>query len=342
MKTPKRFNADYETELFHGVTAPPVINQSLEFLYLYLEDAPLYSTKKYSDEFLKHVEEISGHKPEIVSKGNFENWWGPLTNLSLEQRVNSKEMSAQFIPDAFIASSASQLKISADKKYLAKPLSEMSGRGFCVFDNSNKTQLDELFRKSGKLLIEPFLDRRFDFSHYILPERDIVYENIVDSRFQYKGTTFRNLHEPTIESLSFYEKVSKEEWTRFKQTLEQIKGFYAFINYSVDSFVYSEDGILKVRAITEVNVRKTMGYIAWKLSEKYAKTSGWSQFLLARQKAKNSFSEMKKKADSLGVLYLSPGDTRFEIFFVFAESEEKGKLKVQELKRLLPDTEFPV
>lgn len=346
MKTPKRFNADYETELFHEITAPPVINQSLEFLYLYLEDAPLYSTKKYPDEFLKHVEEISGHRPEIVNNGKFENWWGPLNDLDHERRINSKELSSRFIPEAILARNPGELEILPGRKYLAKPLSEMSGRGFCVFDDGNKSELNELFKKSGTLLIEPFLDRKYDFSHYILPGRDLAYENIVDSRFQYKGTTFRDLSNPFIESLSFYHDVLKEEWNQFSKVVDQIKTFYARENvngmYSIDSFVYLEDGILKVRAITEVNVRKTMGYVAWKLSEKYAKASGWSQFLLAKSKAKKSFRTIKEKAESVGALYLSPGDTRFEIFFVFDEDEEKGRNKVQKLKRLLPDTEFPV
>lgn len=342
MKTPQRFNADYETELFQGKGAPPVINQSLEFLYLYLEDSPLFSTKKYSPEFLQHVENVSGNKPEIVSKGAFENWWGPLRDISIEQKINSKELSSRFFPDAMLASGLSDLKLSPEKKYLAKPLSEMSGRGFCVFNDHDKNVLEELFRKSGKLLVEPFLDRKFDFSHYILPEREICYENIVDSRFQYKGTTFNDLKNPTIESLSFYSSISPEEWKRFRMSMDKIKAFYALEMYSIDSFVYASEGELLIRDITEVNVRKTMGYIAWKLSQKYAQGAGWSQFLLARQKAKTPFREIKEKAESIDVLYLSPGDTRFEIFFVSADSKELGNLKVQKLKQLLADTEFPV
>lgn len=346
MKTPQKFNADYESVLFHGKEAPPVINQSLEFLYLYLEDAPLHSSKQYSNEFLEHVESISGVKPRIFSQGLYENWWGPLKDISHERRVNSKEMSARFIEDSQIIYSIDELNLDRFKQYLAKPLSEMSGRGFSTFDHEHLKGVEELLKKKSPVIVEPLLNRKFDFSHYILPDKDICYENIVDSHFQYKGTTFRNLKNPSAKSLSFYDKITDKEWSGFFKIFSTIKDTYVEANvkdmYSIDSFVYLERDTLKIRAMTEVNVRKTMGYIAWKLSEKFAKNAQWSQFLLAKNKGKLSFKSMKEKAQSLGCLYLSPGDTRFEIFFLMAKSEEEGKLKSEELKRLLPDTEFPI
>jgi len=85
-----RVNADYEVELFHNKIASPAINQSIEFMLFFLKDNPLYSQKIYSTDYLNYVEKITGHVPQIVNKGSYDNFWGALKNKDLEKWWNSK------------------------------------------------------------------------------------------------------------------------------------------------------------------------------------------------------------------------------------------------------------
>jgi hypothetical protein len=56
---PIKVNADYEITLFENKSPPKVINHSLEFLALYLENRPLVTDKFYSKNFIEHVTQIT-------------------------------------------------------------------------------------------------------------------------------------------------------------------------------------------------------------------------------------------------------------------------------------------
>ena len=87
-----------------------------------------------------------------------------------------------------------------------------------------------------------------------------------------------------------------------------------------------------------------MGLVAWLLSTKYANDNQSSMLVLGHSlKASASFEFIEERIKNLqGCLHLSPGDTRFEIFFIAASDLEKVKEKFQELKKLLPDGQFSV
>jgi hypothetical protein len=346
---PIKVNADYEITLFENKSPPKVINQSLEFLALYLENKPLVTDKHYTQKFLDHVTRISGSVPSFSAQKDFENWWGSLKNIPLEKKLNSKEFTAPFTPGVQIISDLSDLQLVQGQTYLAKNPFGMSGQNFLKFSKNQETELLPLLKKSKRLLIEPYLNRKKDFSHYVFSDGTyIAYENLVDDHFQYKGTIFRNLHAPISESLSFYHEIEKCEWDRFEKEFhsirETMKREGATGGYSVDSFTYLEEGKLKIRTCSEINYRKTMGLVAWLLSKKYANDNQSSMLVLGHSlKAYASFEFIEERIKNLqGCLHLSPGDSRFEIFFIAASDLEKVKEKFQELKKLLPDGQFSV
>ncbi len=346
---PIKVNADYEITLFENKSAPKLINQSLEFLALYLENRPLVTDKHYTQNFLDHVTRISGSVPSFSAEKDFENWWGSLKNIPLEKKLNSKEFSARFTPGVQIISHVSDLQLGEGQTYLAKNPYGMSGQNFLKFIKNQETELLPLLKKSKRLLVEPFLDRKKDFSHYVFSDGTfIAYENLVDHHFQYKGTIFRNLHAPSLESLSFYHEIDKSEWdqfeTEFNSIREAMKREGATGGYSVDSFTFFEEGKLKIRTCSEINYRKTMGLVAWLLSKKYANNGDSTMLLLGQSlKVSGSFELIEEKIKKIeGCLQLSPGDTRFEIFFIAASDFQKAKSKFQELKNLLPDGQFSV
>ena len=345
---PIKVNADYEIALFERRASPEIINHSLEFLALYLEELPLCSSKEYKQEFLEHVESLTGRKPEIVKSKEWINWWGNLSNISLEQKLNSKEFTAGLTHDSHIITALEELKIEDEKKYLAKNPFGMSGQNLIVFKKGEESKLESLLQKTKKLVIEPYLERVADFAHYVLPDGGMIgYENIVDQNFQYKGTIFNDLSYPSTDKLSFFGDISAEEWDKFHLELNLIvkevmksgvKG-----GYSIDSFTYKTKDGIKIRTACEINYRKTMGLMAWLLSKKYSQKK-WSLFILGKSlKKENAFSYVQNLVRNVpGCLHLSPGDTRFEMFLLSADTREEGLRLMKTLKELLPDCQFSI
>ncbi len=347
-----KVNADYESVLFKNKPLPQ-INEALEFLAFFLDERPVLTAKNYSTDFLDHIEAITGRRPKAVREGNFENWWGPLTKPELEKKLNSKEMSAEFNNDSLIISTINELPPLYGKTFLAKNPYGMSGQNFSMVEEGRLENL-EVMLKTGKVVIEPFFDRAHDFSHYVYPNGlSICYENIVDRRFQYRGTVFRDYTQPTLNSLSFYSDVEASQWKIFSESLKNIISHYTTpelsTGFSVDSFIYKEDGELKVRALSEVNYRRTMGQVAFELSVKFGGVRRFSAFLLSKSNGM-TFAQMKEKISGIGwrhdlsrgVIILSPGDVRYDMFFLSALNIEEGKVLLKELKSLLPDSEFAV
>lgn len=339
---PIRVNADYEISLFEGKEAPQIINHSLEFLALFLEERPLASTRKYSDEYLSYIEKVTGRKPSVVSTNDAENWWGSLKEKALESKLNSKVFSAALSEECQVIDSPDQMNLEDGKKYLGKNPFGMSGQNIIVFDKNHLSEIELALKKTGKIIVEPFYDRYKDFSHYVFPDgKSICYENIVDNRFQYKGTIFRDLTSPSLESLKFYNEVDAEEWKKFQASFIRISQAMisegATSGYSIDSFCYKENNKIHVRALCEINYRKTMGLMAWMLAQKFASDKKWAMLILGK-----SLKSGKRITEISECLHLSPGDTRFEMFFLFADSEEEGLLTFNRLKTLLPDCQFTI
>ncbi|WPU65964.1 hypothetical protein [Peredibacter starrii] len=339
-----KFNADYESVLFSNRPAP-VINQALEFLAFFVDERPLITSKKYTEEYLGYVEAITGRKPVLKKEGQAENFWGKLVNLPLEKKLNSKIESSKFIIDqkwcdhTYIIHSLEELNGLDDRLYLAKNPFGMSGQNFVTFNKCAVDKVEPLL-KYGAVIVEPFFDRKYDFSHYVFPDgKKICYQNLVDGKFQYRGTLFNNYQNASIENLGFYSEISKTEWDKFQEQLESIISFYraegAVDGFSIDSFVYLERGELKIRAMSEINYRRTMGLVCYLLAEKFA-TTPWCAFLLAKA------TQHKVIPVDKTMIQLSPGDSRYEMYFLSASDRENGKKRFVELKELLPDCQFPV
>ncbi len=344
-----KVNADYEMVLFDNKKASKVINQSIEFLALYLEDSPLFSEKVYSKEFLTHVRKITGREPTIINRGDWENWWGELKDLPLEQTLNSKEFIIPFSSESQLITSIQEIAVSPDRNYLAKSPYGMSGQNFLSFSSKDQDKLGPFLARSRKLVVEPLYRRVKDFSHYVFSNgAQISYQNLVDKNFQYKGTIFHDLTCPDLQHLSFYEDINVEEWKIFEQELKKIVMAIRKAGggscFSIDSFTYLEEGRLKIRAACEVNYRKTMGLMAFLLSQKFFKELPWTLFILGKPLGRSdSFTYVQEKLRPLsGCLHLSPGDTRFEVFLIGAKSHEEGLQKFNQLQGLLPECQFSV
>src|SRR5690606_16109562 len=176
----------------------------------------------------------------------------------------------------------------------------------------------------GALILEPLLARKFDFSHYVYPDGKIIsYQNLVDRHFQYRGSLFASLQNPTIEKLPFYFQIQQSQWQQFDKALARIrKQWPADHGYSVDSFIYEEAGELYIRYLSEVNYRRTMGATAFELAEKYG-AGDWALFVMGKKSPSLNFSEMVYLLSPLRpkVLLLSPDDVRYQMILITADNE---------------------
>lgn len=347
-----RVNAAYEAELY-GLQASSHVSEAIEFLALFLSSRPLYTQKKYSAAYLDHIQEKTGHRPILLNVGDYENWWGSLKNISVEQKLNSKVTCAEFLlanefgEGISIVTTSSEIEKLKNRPTILKAASGMSGMGNKVL----KDGLEAWIQKSlevGPIVAEPLWNRKFDFSTYVFSQsHQITYQNLVDSSFQYKGSIFTDVSNLSIENLSFYPSVSSSDWERAIFIRSKVSDYYLSLssegNFCLDSFIYESDGQLRVRPVCEVNSRRTMGLTAYQLSKKFSKENSWSMFVLGKSlKTEGGFATLQKRLKNSDVLILSPGDSRFEMFLITAANYESGKNKFLELSKLLPECQFSV
>lgn len=305
-----KVNADYESVLFHGKNGPPAMNQALEFLAFYLQDLPVLTTLDYPARYLEKISSLSGKNPLVTKSGKPRNWWGPLENPELERWMNSKLTSfrlalAEGWTEGGIHSREELTSFHPQIPYLVKDPFNMSGKGIIPVHPEKELVLPASL--SGELIVEPHLDRKHDFSHFVFPDgRMICYENLVDERFQYRGTLFSDLENFTHNSLSFHDKVSPQKWEEFSERLEVIRKHYGDpspYGFSVDSFLFEKNGELVIHPLCEVNARRTMGLVAYELVQ-----------IMGR--GKRAALTLKKPLFEDAIL-LSPDGAKFEIYLSF-------------------------
>jgi hypothetical protein len=348
---PLQVNADYESVLFQQKPAPKM-NQALEFLPLFLEGLPVVTQQSYPSGYLDYVTSVTGRRPQLVRSGPALNWWGPLTDLEAEARANSKETSARLIIDqgwcreTHIINAPSDIPaLETHARYLIKRPGGMSGQGLVVIEGSTaySSVLEAL--KAGPLVLEPLLKRSCDFSHYFFPDgKSICYQNLVDPKFQYKGTILP-AGPKQVENLPFYHELPEIEWQNFSLQLQVVEKYYqqfpSHYGFSVDSFVYEDQGGKRIRTLSEVNHRRTMGRVAFDLADRYGLPGDPAWLLLAKNSlAWEPLLELIRPVaygaqSRRGVMLLSPGG-RFDVFLILGEGY------LSQLQRLLPHTQFAI
>jgi hypothetical protein len=345
-----KVNADYELELFESRKRSPIINNALEFLVFFLSKEPIWSTQSYSNEYLDYIEDVTGHRPVLVKSGSYRNWWGPLNNLEHERWMNSKLTSTKLSIDQgwsdryFILTGPDDLKkLEVNQELLLKDAFGMSGIGLRVI--KMKEDLDSI--KKFPCILEPFLNRRYDFSHYNFADgRVVAYQNLVDHKFQYRGTIFNNHFEPSLQHLEFYHLFGETDWKELSKAIQIISDHYCQrplqTGFSIDSFVHEDSGTFKLHYLCEVNYRRTMGSAAYELAQKYAPLNRWCLFTLAKI-LNPDFEKLVSKLKSLpAVMLLSPPEVRYQMFLIQGPNAQEGKRIFKELRSLLPECQFPI
>ncbi len=305
-----RVNSDYELMLFHRQNGSPAMNFALEYLAFFLQELPILTAKEYSPSYLRMISELTGKNPKTVRQGKPLNWWGPLLNLEREKWLNSKLTSFALSlnegwTEGKILSREEIFHLNPERPMIVKDPFNMSGKGMIVIRPGEAVHLPA--KMQGQLIVEPYLKRTNDFSHFVFPDgRVICYENLVDEKFQYKGTLFSSFGDFSISSLSFFQEVMPQKWTKFEEHLAKIIHHYgddALYGYSIDSFIHEVASEKEIYPLCEVNARRTMGLMAFELGNIFQRKGKVALSLKAP-----IFSDAVK---------ISPDDVLFDVFLSF-------------------------
>lgn len=290
-----KVDLDYEASLFdpYYLESSPANHKIIcEFEYVYFliqkEKSILKNVKTYEKKYLEELSSLGFTIPELNPNANlFNYWWGNHHNRDLEQKLNSKLTSAQIaqknnwgFPEGAIVENLEQLMIHLGKhpqkeQWIIKRPDSFSGIGHSQFNINtiNESQLLKILEE--KVLLEPVYERVFDIGTTFeiedgIIKRQFMVENFNSSSGRFKGGA----------GSSSVEKFKKYIFEKHSYSLDELENITIKIaqtyldlgarsNVQIDSFVYREDGELKLYSLVEVNYRKTMGLVIQSLAEKF-------------------------------------------------------------------------
>lgn len=314
------FNSDLEDFLSSGKSEYKISsskkNQELEYFILWLEDQPLYTTKEYEVNYLEFIKSVK-HSDVLLTQDsrNVKLWCQSLNDIEKQRILNSKLTSTEFAVKENLAHPKTKVIKDGDKienSLIYKDPLGVSGIGMWNGEK-HKEKISKLLRKTP-LIAEPLLKRTFDISTCVIDDNNYFYQNHIDEHFQYKGSTLGL-------------KLSDVSWFgQYELNIEKIKKYYKELGirspFSIDSFTYKEDGKEKLYSLSEVNARKTMGYVAIKLWQKYFPDYRYCSFKLVNsKKIINQIShEEIYKAFRGKVIPLSPYGNTFFTYIIGEDS----------------------
>lgn len=326
-------NIDYEFDLFEISKRPKNLVREFEYLFLLCSNKPLLSNINYSADYLEHLKRIGFDIPLITTQSSrSRNWWGELSNIPLEQNLNSKITSYNISkklnmihPSSAIVSSneelASHMGNHDYEDWILKDPYLFSGKGFKYFRKKEKPLI------KNEVLVEAHLDRVCDIGTIVGKDNYSQHINFVDSLGGYKG------------SLSDENKeiISCEDKNKIELIIDEYLQLGAKSQFCIDSFYYIENKQEIFNPLVEVNYRKSMGYITHKLREFIQSKLGLF-FIIPSKKLPYSLNAYEEIQEEIGdAMLLSPKNNYFCSFFVAGEDIKaiKSKIKCETLLNYL-------
>jgi hypothetical protein len=194
-----------------------------------------------------------------------------------------------------------------DRSWLFKSDQGFSGKGHSVLGPDGP--FDQLANFAFPVVGEPLEKRVDDFSIFLSPYKKlkIFYRNMIDQRFQYKGTVIKstliNDGNAFLESLGLSNEASQRFLTTLKLIESRLPGFVSKMapntvwGGSIDSFTYENGGRLQAHPGCEFNFRRTMGlvsYLLWRHAfyqpaQMMMKLESWDQLPLNVRKNESEY-----------------------------------------------------
>lgn len=329
------YNSDFEEKLFAGKFLERQITKrttEFEFLiHLLNPSAILYSKKKYSDDYQYFIKNFCGQEIKTTfCKDNVIPWCNDYSQVDLSRKLQSKKQTLlllqneKLLPhDIEVISDESTLK----QNYLYKNSISQSGGGHMLYPK-DKMRILKSISRGISLIGEPLLSRVLDFSTLFCGQEKVcIYQNDIDDKFQYKGTIIGLDSSYLNEFLIDYEKA-----------IQVILSYTANFNgyYSVDSFIFEKNGTHFLYPACEINARKTMGFIAFELKNKYFPLRKLLKMKLIKNQGQKIQYDILQKIFGENVYLISPIDNRFFVFVLLADDKDR----LTEVERKLLSTFF--
>jgi hypothetical protein len=304
-------NADYEQFLLSHKKNYQFqlskINKEFEYFILITEDNPLYTDSQFSKEYSQRIKNTFAKEFHTTKENkSLTPWCMPLNTSS---KIVSKKTAMKFNQDHFgysdikLVSKEDKLK---DNTYYVLD-GELSGRGHYLFPR-DRVRIQKLLNDGHELICEPKRERKRDISTLFLSRDEfVVYENIIDQQCQYKGTLIKNY--------------DGEVWYQdYLKDINKIHDYYKSLGiqypFSIDSYFYSEGSDIKLKVLSEVNARKTMGWMA-----------NWLHRFFS---CKESFFYISRYEFSLtSQIQLNPKGKLFNCYFI-------PQININEINKILP------
>jgi hypothetical protein len=327
------FNSDFEQQTFSG---KPVQlnsskqNQEFEYLIAYLDpEKIIFTSKKYTNDFLINFEYLTRQKLKTSNRSKqIIPWCNDYSYKGECLKYQSKVEFYKYMQENNFHSHESTFVKTMEEVepgYLYKDPNSVSGIGHLNFPEDH-IKIQNKLNVNSTLIKEELLNRTKDFSALIENNKIIsVYENIIDRNFYYTGTILTN--EFPID------KKNRDEYNSFLESLCN-----DFMDYrgvmSVDSFLYLKDGKENLLNACEVNLRKTMGYIAFNIKKRYYNESEFFCFriIYKKTKPKISYEQIYNEYENK-IFFLSPLSNRFQV--VIFNCSSRGEYVEIEKKLLL-------
>lgn len=290
-------------------------NIFFEFLFLWLEDSSktLWTKFSYPQSYLEKIKTYKKSIPNITSTSKKPLlWWGNSRNI-LEKEINDKLTSFRArqelgleLEGSFVVNSDDDLQLLADNRdYLFKGAFGFSGREQ-VSDLKSAERLERPF------LVEPKLNRIQDIGITFINERDyFCIGNFNDEKGQFKGALLLDdIPEHIVDKgrLIF-------DWYRREFSVEEIQ---------IDMFSYLSNMKTRWNYLCEVNHRKTMGWVLWKLNSVF--DLKYSAFKIIPKS-----QEINEKHGKETVVEISPPDHPMKVIYIGANTKSDLTIYLQNL-----------
>lgn len=334
MKTYK-VDLDYESFLFDPLyreDSPQYqkIIREFEYIFFLVNKNPciLKNYRDYDKNYLNKLLNMGFYIPKLDPRAQKEEgWWGKHHNYSLEQTLNSKITSARLASEhgwgflqGAIVSTVDEIKdhlakFPQYKNWIIKRPHGFSGIGHYQFESHNVNAFIISKILVGEVLLEPLYKRVFDIGTTFEIDDGIIQRQFMVENFNSPQGGFRG--GVGASDVDNFKKYIAERYSysldELEKTTREIAQAYldmgAIGNIQIDSFIYEEDGALKLYPLVEVNYRKTMGLVIQSLADKSsAKRIEW---LVRTQKEISEDKEFYLRGE---IKRLSPDGTHFQAY----------------------------
>lgn len=297
MKTYK-VDLDYEASLFdplYNADSPASKKIIREFEYVFFlvnkEKCALKNFKDYEKKYLHHLQSLGLIIPEFNPKAEqFDYWWGFHHDRRTEQLLNSKLTSARLalengwgFHEGAIVSHPEEVRAHLSKfphrnEWLIKKPHSFSGIGHYRFirEDINIERLGKILSEAS--LLEPVYERVLDIgTTFVIQDKKVTHSFMVENFNSRSGSFLGGAGAENVEKFKRYFLTRYQfDLTELEQITAKIADLYlqmgAASNVQIDSFIYRENGELKLYPLVEVNYRKTMGLVIQSLAEKFTES----------------------------------------------------------------------